>query len=78
MQKQGLIRYAAFIKNASNCARFVTSALIASVTDKYQKEIDNSQNFTPSTVGNVVVSDTKSMVYEVSEKVRLQIYINSW
>lgn len=69
MQNTGLIRYAAFIKNASNCARFVTSALIASVTDlKIKKKLIRSQLFTPSTVGNVVISDTKSMVFQVSEK----------
>lgn len=69
MQNIGLIRYAAFIKNASNCARFVTSTLVASVTDlKIKKNLIKSQLFTPSTVGNVVISDTKSQVYEVSEQ----------
>ena len=75
MQNMGLIRYAAFMKNASNCARFVTSALIASVTDlKIKKKLIKSQLFTPSTVGNVVFSDTKSMVYEVSEKGKIREY----
>lgn len=69
MQNTGLIRYAAFIKKASNCARFVTSALIASVTDlKIKKKLIRSQLFTPSTVGNVMISDTQSMVFQVSEK----------
>ena len=31
MQDKGLMRYAAFIKDACNCARFVTDAIIASV-----------------------------------------------
>lgn len=78
MQNLGLIRYAAFIKNASNCARFVTSALIASVTDAgIKKRLVNSQIFTPSTVGNVVNSDTKSMVYEVSEKGEVKKFSSS-
>jgi len=67
MQRQGAIRYAAFKKNASNCARFVTTTLIASVTNNIiRKKLITSQNFTPSTVGNVVVSDTENQVYEVS------------
>lgn len=68
MQNMGLIRYAAFVKNASNCARFVTSTIIASVTDnKIKKRLIASQLFTPSTVGNVVISDTCSKIYEASE-----------
>lgn len=78
MQNIGLIRYAAFIKNASNCARFVTSALIASVTDlKIKKKLVRSQLFTPSTVGNVVISDTKSHVYEVSERGEIRKFMSS-
>lgn len=70
MQRQGGIRYAAFLKGASNCARFVTTTLIASVTNnKIRKKLILSQNFTPSTVGNVVVSDTRNHVYEVNDGV---------
>jgi len=70
MQRQGGIRYAAFLKRASNCARFVTTTLIASVTDKrIRKKLITSQKFTPSTVGNVVVSDTENQVYEVNNGV---------
>jgi len=70
MQRQGAIRYAAFIKNASNCARFVTTTLIASVTiERIKKELISSQNFTPSPVGNVVLADTCNQVYEVSDGV---------
>lgn len=69
MQNTGLIRYAAFIKEASNCARFVTSTLIASVIDlNIKKKLIKSQLFTPSTVGNVIISAPKSHVYEVSEQ----------
>lgn len=68
MQQQGQIRYAAFIKQASNCARFVTSVLIASVTCvRTKKRLVRSQWFTPSTIGNVVIANTKETVYEVSE-----------
>lgn len=68
MQNKHFIRYAAFIKEASNCARFVTDTLIASVTDfKIKKALENSKWFTPSTVGNVLLSDTENHVFEVSE-----------
>ncbi|MBR9757495.1 MAG: hypothetical protein GYB39_05400 [Algicola sp.] len=67
MQDLHFIRYAAFIKAASNCARFVTDALIASVTDsKIKKRLLRSKWFTPSTVGNVLLSNTETAVYKVS------------
>ena len=68
MQKKGLIRYAAFIKDACNCARFVTDALIASVTNKKIKNrLKRSKWFTPSTIGNVVIADTEDHVYVLNE-----------
>jgi hypothetical protein len=69
MQNKDFIRYAAFIKIACNCARFVTDTLIASVTDsKMKKRLENSKWFTPSTIGNVVIADTEDFVYVVSDK----------
>ncbi|MEC3907135.1 DUF6695 family protein [Tamlana sp. 2201CG12-4] len=68
MQDKHFIRYAAFIKEACNCARFVTDSLIASVTDTIiKKKLKKSKWFTPSTVGNVLLADTENHVYEVSE-----------
>lgn len=68
MQNKHFIRYAAFIKDACNCARFVTDSLIASVTDsKIREKLENSKWFTPSTVGNVLLADTENHPYEVSE-----------
>lgn len=68
IQNQGFIRYAAFIKKASNCSRFVTDSLIESVTDTAIKaNLIKSKWFTPSTIGNVVVGDTENHVYVVSE-----------
>lgn len=67
MQSRHFIRYAAFIDDACNCARFVTGALIASVTDAaILRRLKRSTWFTPSTIGNVVIADTQSMVYEIS------------
>ncbi|RED50100.1 DUF6695 family protein [Seonamhaeicola aphaedonensis] len=68
MQEKHFIRYAAFIKEACNCARFVTDSLIAGVTDSViKKRLLKSKWFTPSTVGNVMLADTENHVYEVSE-----------
>ena len=62
----GSFRYAAFKKESSNCARFVTSSLIASVTDKkILRSLKNSLLFTPSTVGNVVRANTQNQIYEI-------------
>jgi hypothetical protein len=73
MQNKHFIRYAAFINNACNCARFVTDALIASITDpKIRKRLINSQWFTPSTVGNVVLADTENYIYQVDEVGNIQ------
>ncbi len=68
MQNKHFIRYAAFVKEACNCARFVTDTLIASVTDlKMKKNLEKSKWFTPSTVGNVLLSNTEDHPFEVSE-----------
>ena len=69
MQDKGLMRYAAFIKDACNCARFVTDAIIASVNDeKIRKRLIRSKWFTPSTIGNVVIADSFGEVYLVDTK----------
>lgn len=69
MQEKHFIRYAAFIKDACNCARFVTDSLIAGLTNETIKmKLINSKWFTPSTVGNVILSNTGKHVFEVSEK----------
>jgi len=78
MQNRHFIRYAAFIKDGCNCARFVTDSLIASVTDfKMKKRLKQSKWFTPSTIGNVVIADTENHVYEVSEKGEISAYQSS-
>jgi hypothetical protein len=78
MQNKHFIRYAAFIKEGCNCARFVTDSLIASVTDfKIKKRLIQSKWFTPSTIGNVVIADTENHVYEVSENGEISEYQSS-
>jgi len=75
LQNKSLVKYAAFSKNASNCARFVTDTLIASVTDlKIRKRLKNSTWFTPSTVGNVLIADTQKHIFEVSSTGDISTY----
>jgi hypothetical protein len=70
MQRHVGIPYAAFYKKGTNCARFVTTTLIASVTNSLiKKKLISSQRFTPSTVGNVVLADTNNKVFSVNEGV---------
>lgn len=78
MQNRHFIRYAAFAKNACNCARFVTDALIAGLTDDSVKQkLIRSKWFTPSTIGNVVIANTGSDVYQVSDNGTIGIFKSS-
>lgn len=77
-QSKGFIRYAAFKKQACNCARFVTDALIASVTDNdIRQKLVRSKWFTPSTIGNVVIADTENYVYRVTDKGQINEFKSS-
>lgn len=67
LQEQYFIKYAAFKKGTTNCSRFVTDALIASTTDdRIKRKLIKSKWFTPSTVGNVILSDTENYTYNVT------------
>ena len=78
MQAREFIYYAAFKKEACNCARFVTDTLIASVTDsKIKKALLNSKWFTPSTVGNVLLANTGDHPFEVSDQGVIKEYNGS-
>jgi len=77
-QNEGFIRYAAFIGQACNCARFVTDALIASVTnEKLKISLIKSKWFTASTIGNVVLADTEDFVYRVPDKGEINQFTSS-
>ena len=78
MQAREFIYYAAFKKEACNCARFVTDSLIASVTDsKIKKALLNSKWFTPSTVGNVLLANKGDHPFEVSDQGVIKEYKGS-
>lgn len=78
MENYECVNYAAFKKKASNCARFITDTLIASITDlKIKKALEKSKWFTPSTVGNVIIANTGDFVFEVSDKGVISKFIGS-
>ncbi len=78
MQERHFIRYAVFIKNASNCSRFITTTLIACITNsKIKKRLIKSTRFTPSTVGNVIIANTENYVYEVTDKGEISEFTSS-
>tara|TARA_R110000868_G_scaffold118221_3_gene313672 strand:- start:4617 stop:5615 length:999 start_codon:yes stop_codon:yes gene_type:complete len=67
LQESYFVRYGVFNKKASNCSRFVTTTLIASVNNNsIKKRLIRSTLFTPSTVGNVVIANTGNRIHEVS------------
>ncbi|QXP62638.1 DUF6695 family protein [Polaribacter sp. HaHaR_3_91] len=60
------IPYGAFIKNGTNCARFVTDAIIVSSTNKkIGKQLKRSNLLTPSPIGNVIKGNTNNSIYSV-------------
>ncbi|WP_053990215.1 DUF6695 family protein [Mangrovimonas sp. TPBH4] len=78
MQNKHFMRYAAFLKNATNCARFVADALIESVVDaSLKRKLEQSKMFTPSTIGNVVIANTGAKVYRVTVQGEVSVFASS-
>ncbi len=58
--------YGPFMKKGTNCARFVTDAIMKSTTNKKVKyHLKKSKIFTPSPIGNVIKATTSKTIYEV-------------
>lgn len=65
LQAKGSIRYGAFAKEASNCARFVTDTILASTSNrKIISALKRNKSFTPSGVGNVEKA-ASTYIYQV-------------
>ncbi|QTD37710.1 hypothetical protein JL193_16885 [Polaribacter batillariae] len=59
------IPYGAFLKNGTNCARFVTDTIIAASNNKkITNQLKTSNLFTPSPIGNVIKGTTENIIYE--------------
>jgi len=68
LQDRGMVKYAAFKEEATNCARFVTNVIIASTEDlELKNKLKKSKRFTPSTMESVVFSASDDEVYKISE-----------
>ena len=63
------IPYGAFLKNGTNCARFVTDTIIASSENrKIGKQLKKSNLLTPSPIGNVIKANTNNTIYTVYQQ----------
>ena len=64
LQERGSVPYRAFKNDGSNCARFVTETILASVKNKkIIKTLHHNKRFSPSPVGNVEIA-ASSGVFE--------------
>lgn len=67
--KKKEIPYGVFVKKGSNCARFVTDTLIASLTNKKIKlHLKTSNLLTPSPIGNVIKASTHKTIFHVYQQ----------
>ena len=70
------IPYGAFIKNGTNCARFVTDVIVNTTTNqKIRTQLKTSNLFTPSPIGNVIKGTTTDVIFEVKNQ-QIQEYQN--
>ncbi|WP_299012327.1 DUF6695 family protein [uncultured Polaribacter sp.] len=70
------IPYGTFLKNASNCARFVTDTIITATTNlKIKKSLKQSNYLTPSPIGNVIKATSTNKIYKVYQQ-KITPYLN--
>ena len=70
------IPYGVFVKNGSNCSRFVTDTLIASLNNKRIKLLLKKSNLlTPSPIGNVIKATSTNIIYQVKNQ-EISLYKN--
>lgn len=77
LQNRGSMPYGAFVKDGTNCSRFVTDTILAATRDrKIIKALKKNKRFSPSTVGNVEKASNKAGVFLI-EKGRIKAYKGS-
>ncbi|MGY5355592.1 DUF6695 family protein [Wenyingzhuangia sp. IMCC45467] len=70
------VPYGAFVKNGTNCARFVTDAIIQACGDKsVVLKLKTSNLLTPSPIGNAIKGTTEEDIYVVENK-QVNDYVN--
>ena len=68
MQDNGVVKYGPFQKDGSNCARFVTDAMLNGILDEDMLEdVDDLYNLTPSVLGNVDVANSYDYYYVTTQ-----------
>lgn len=66
IQSLGSIPYGGFIKDGSNCSRFVTDSILTSTTEsKVKSGLKRIKMFTPSPLGNVALSSIDKKIFHV-------------
>jgi hypothetical protein len=78
LQDRGEVPYGAFLKDGSNCARFVTDTILASTSNKkIIRSLKISYLVTPSPVSNVLKGSSDVQVrYEVKDQ-KIKKYVNT-
>lgn len=78
LQDKGEVRYGAFLKEGSNCARFVTDTLLASTTNKkIVRKLKLTYTLTPSPISNVLKGSSEELVKFEIKNQKIQPYLNS-
>ena len=63
------VPYGAFVKNGTNCARFVTDTIVNSTKNKkIKKQLKTSNLLTPSPIGNVIKGTSNNKIFEVNNQ----------
>ncbi|BDD06638.1 DUF6695 family protein [Aureibacter tunicatorum] len=68
IEEEELLEYGPFVKNGSNCARFVTGAMYHGIMDEeLQKKVRKLYHITPSGLGNVDAANSLDNYFVVNE-----------
>ena len=66
LQKRGSVPYGAFVKDGSNCSRFVTDTILFATRNRRIKlSLTINKKFTPSPLGNVQKGSTFNQIFTV-------------
>jgi len=70
------VPYGAFVKNGTNCARFVTDVIIKSTENKkIRQQLRVSNLLTPSPIGNVIKGTSNNLIFNVKHQ-KISVYNN--
>ena len=68
IQDKGIVKYGPFERDGSNCARFVTDAMLNGVLDENMlDDVDDLYNLTPSVLGNIEAANSYDYYYVTTQ-----------